>query len=860
MAKSKKGRIKKRTASAAKVPVESLEAKAFAELANGRFRRAREAFKQLVKQEGDRFLPGLIQANAGLAAEMIGRGKLSEAEQVFAYLKTIAPPETLAVLEIPLALAGEEWGKVTRLAAAALDAGQADAAAGSVLLSDALVLAGNVPAAVPGEDQAQDWRDDLRRILESLRSVSEGLLQETGELLRPIGRLSVFAEWKIFVRGLVAFHGGDQERAKAFLEILGDQTIPGKASRAYLDLLNASNWKELSEARLQGCGEVLGLSEGEAEALAASERAWRAGDPVSAYKKFYHSGGESFFSGEPWKTSVSEFFATALEVLEPDLKTKYIDFMYRMVVAAKHRIPAEARLAALVMTVCEPDERVWRIFIRAYQEEFGKYPKLESKVWEAVGTEYAEVVTEGFFQRSHRMRDPEGALEAFLRAVDLDATNLEANLKLADLYEYANDKSARNKLLDRMTVQFPHDKRILLLAGNLCIERKSFTKGMNLLGKARELDPLDRTILAALIGGLSKAAAHFYRTGKHNQARDAVKKAEVLADASDRAETGRAFLQVRVGIWEELYGEAATGREKQAQAISGAPNPFAMRFYAGALAFLYGNKKATKLHSEEILKQARREATVALCLDIWRLFHDHLLPEGPDTFVWNQVTGWIAKCIRGAQNQSFTRDELIHFGYAVGPYIPYTREVLNLITHALKKDPADPGLRLLDGILRDTILDYPHVVNDLMDEAKDRQDWDTISRLENLRSSGGRGYSSIFDDDDDDDEEDWAYDEEKDGYEDDVGGGMKGLDSNLGDIAKMTDQEFAAFRRNVEGAMEKAILDDIRRSAKEMPRGRVDPSPEPKKKNVKKNVKKTVPKPPEPPETDSAEQLNLFDL
>ena len=79
------------------------ERKARQFLAEGRFRIAREEIKPLVKSDRARFLPLLIEANCELAREMLGKGLTSEAEQVLAYLRTIAPASQLLLLESEMA-------------------------------------------------------------------------------------------------------------------------------------------------------------------------------------------------------------------------------------------------------------------------------------------------------------------------------------------------------------------------------------------------------------------------------------------------------------------------------------------------------------------------------------------------------------------------------------------------------------------------------------------------------------------------------------------------------------------------------------------------------------------------------------
>ena len=69
-------------------------------LTQGKWRKARDEVKPLVRAFRAQFLPLLIEANVGLAREMAGKGQLAEARQVMAYLATIAPPEQIRALEL----------------------------------------------------------------------------------------------------------------------------------------------------------------------------------------------------------------------------------------------------------------------------------------------------------------------------------------------------------------------------------------------------------------------------------------------------------------------------------------------------------------------------------------------------------------------------------------------------------------------------------------------------------------------------------------------------------------------------------------------------------------------------------------
>jgi len=82
----------------------ALEQRAREHLVARRFRKARDDFKVLCKQDRAKYLPWLIQANKGLAEEMMAKGLVAEARQVLDYLATIATADELRAVEVSYAV------------------------------------------------------------------------------------------------------------------------------------------------------------------------------------------------------------------------------------------------------------------------------------------------------------------------------------------------------------------------------------------------------------------------------------------------------------------------------------------------------------------------------------------------------------------------------------------------------------------------------------------------------------------------------------------------------------------------------------------------------------------------------------
>src|SRR4051794_20812253 len=86
-------------------------------LARGQWRKTRDEIKPLVKLDRVRYLPLLIQANIGLSREMQAKGQVAEAQQLLAYLASIASADELREAEAQLM--GKNQGAATDLSKAA---------------------------------------------------------------------------------------------------------------------------------------------------------------------------------------------------------------------------------------------------------------------------------------------------------------------------------------------------------------------------------------------------------------------------------------------------------------------------------------------------------------------------------------------------------------------------------------------------------------------------------------------------------------------------------------------------------------------------------------------------------------------
>ncbi len=288
---------------------ERLERQARDDMAATRFRKARDAYKVLCKQDREKYLPGLLEANRRLAEQLIENGLISEAEQVLAYLKTIAPSSSMLATDVSVALKKHDWQ--TALEGASRLSKDTHDERDRAVVADALVLA--FPNLEETVRLALPEASDLAAILGALRCVSEERWEQAQELLRPVPRGSLFAAWKILLKGMIAFYSGDPEKVEALFAQLPPHGVPIRAANALRLFLGPGHSQKFDEPALEqaakGACSLLNATN-LAPFLVRANRSWRAGRHADSYKEMRQTAG--FPSEEPdLAGALSDFYFKA---------------------------------------------------------------------------------------------------------------------------------------------------------------------------------------------------------------------------------------------------------------------------------------------------------------------------------------------------------------------------------------------------------------------------------------------------------------------------------------------------------------------------------------------------------------------
>jgi tetratricopeptide (TPR) repeat protein len=196
----------------------------------GRYQQALELAKQLFKQEPtptNREL--LLRIYLGRAHQLRSTGHTRDA---------------LTVLHVALGVDGSgnpEWLEQMALEFAACgDAAQAQTLLGRLPEDSAArgrVLAQAADAAFTIDDGAKhlpsEWKADYDRIVHAFSRIETGQDDSARDVLQLIGLRSPFLEWKVFLRGLLAYYQNDDTRALDNWQRLDPQRTPARLAAPY---------------------------------------------------------------------------------------------------------------------------------------------------------------------------------------------------------------------------------------------------------------------------------------------------------------------------------------------------------------------------------------------------------------------------------------------------------------------------------------------------------------------------------------------------------------------------------------------------------------------------------------------------
>lgn len=732
------------------IPTAEIERRAKDFLAQGKFRKARDEFKVLSKLDKARYLPFLIEANKGLMLEMLSKGLKSEAEQVLSYLKTITTPEQWKGIQLSFACAcaGDSDAAADPLALlvsnVSADASQRRNLADKIILGGSARLSPDLPA-------SEGLCRDAMAVRKGLEAISSRDFTGALDAIRPLAHDSVFSHWKLFIKGLAAFHTGDFQKANRFFEALPPHTAPCAGARPYVHLGSlpdaTGGVRKADAAQIPGVLSLLGIGHLK-DTLIEADGKWMARHHAAAFQLLKVRLGDFPSEGNDWKGVLSQFCFNSIPHMSHDEGGRMMRWLEDAAYGRQARSAVERMMFARMSCLCwgqreDPSETLdlWAEFIEMHGRIHGNDPIWTSEAYLWLGGHFAEADRGGatpfglpFGRRRDSMYDAERAIESLEKSAELNPANLEAHLALCGVFKKLKRKADLNRWRDVMSGRFPGEKSVLIEAGCGCIDRRAYVKGIEYLERAMHLDRLDARIPNLLIKARLFQARQYAAKGNIDKARLTMGDCEELLIATPGS---RNYLRARwVFHVQEALLEADTGNKAESQAaldlaFQHSPFPAAVSFFAEANPPGASSPKWFKVKPEwrALLSENFTVAQAFVLLEILYFLRE----ENPEAEALEIMAGLLEPFLKKLQPAFQARADLVRLMGLIEDFQSLDKILGECVSQGRKLDPGDPLFQIYDLRRHDQVQPYNVVFDELqkmLAVAQRRQDEKAIRLIQ----------------------------------------------------------------------------------------------------------------------------------
>jgi tetratricopeptide (TPR) repeat protein len=245
-----------------------------------------------------------------------------------------------------------------------------------------------------------------------------------------------------------------------------------------------------------------------------------------------------------------------------------------------------------------------------------------------------------------------------------------------------------------MTARFPAEKKVLMLAGQACLERKAFTRALEYLARALALDRLDPAIPDNLVKVRLLQAREFFRKSRPDDAREAMRQtAPFEVSTPDNLTRSRWCLRIQQGLMELALGDPATGGKLLAEARGESPSEAASLYYAGIADMeVKAGKARGSPYFDDFVRARKKEAGAAQALMLARIWlHGR---ERLGDRLGSQPGHLLGDYLRAALKRPVLREDgrrLVEFCLAQREF---TNAGMAVVEKRLGEDAGDPLFRL----------------------------------------------------------------------------------------------------------------------------------------------------------------------
>ncbi len=670
----------------------------------GRYQHALELAKQVHKEqptpENQAFL---FDVYLGRARQLRGQNYLRDAATVLNAAAPLAEgnPARLVSLAEELALAGDP------VRAAALVKQVSDPqAAGRILghVADAALQKG--PAG--RNELPPELHADFDRILQAWSLTETQQDDAAREVLQGIGLRSPFLEWKLLLRGLLAYYQQDDARALENWQRLTPDRLPARLAAPLRFSIDSSyRIAQAPEAqavlqrqsdRLQG-NEVVTLLRGLQKAAASEEslaRAFRQLDPVLAALRVQ--------APDVIPRLANCIFWAIVDHGEPEDVLRYHRHF-----GASPDDPHGDRLRALACErqhVLQEAQEAWERFEQAIAANANAWPgelgtRARALIWYHMGHAAADIPDQEDlkklppFLRNHPDR-PEPikppAPDCFQRAIELAPDLLDAHIELVAYYRRKGQTTKCIQAATRLLERHPDHVPTLELLGDLRLEQGKPAAALTLFEHAVQINPLDKQLRGKV------GSAHLFKAREHAELKQFEEaRAEYRATlALGERGVDDSSVYCKWAACEYKAGDTARAEELLAQALAQATARLAVAY--GMLIEVIRLKlpRPLKTRFDQEFKEALTEPpTVASVLAVAETAASHrranITYTGQKTHE-KQVTTYLDK----ARNLDYTEAQLERLCQALQA-LQSVKLLIHLAKQGQRRFPTNPMFFLLEG-------------------------------------------------------------------------------------------------------------------------------------------------------------------
>jgi tetratricopeptide (TPR) repeat protein len=383
-------------------------------------------------------------------------------------------------------------------------------------------------------------------LLQAFAHYEAGRDEQARAALQGIGLQSPFLEWKVFLRGLLAFVAKDDARARENWQRLDEARLPCRLCAAMRSLIDPAYLKAQPAAVQQAL-----------RARTTQQQGLTLAPLLRDLPEMLHSDnlGPAFRKAEQ--------AAPVLRRDHPDLLPRFAQCFFWAVVAHGNpddltryvRVfgpaaddPQAVRLEALALEargMWSEAHKVWQSFMTEVANNPAAWPgesarRVQALIW----TRMAENAVP---KRTRRIRSGNrlfdilasqtaplkpNAEQCYENALKLAPDRLETYCALFELYRADDKTSKAKKLGQELLKRFPDHAETMAALGELCMDTKDYKKAQEYFEKAIQANPLERSLRGELARAKQNYALSLTLEGKHDKARAQYQQAMQLWDGS----------------------------------------------------------------------------------------------------------------------------------------------------------------------------------------------------------------------------------------------------------------------------------------------------------------------------------------